>query len=107
MNFGIDQATVGYDKQGLQQVINNLNTNVFLASQNVIRASLPEVREAIDSCWQGQSAIAFKNRLDKDSQTMIDALSDLKDQCETQIWQIAKNIDNYDAALAESIKSGN
>lgn len=103
MNFGIDSATQGYDTQGLQQVITNLNTNVFNAAQETIRKAIPEVRSAVDSCWSGKSADAFKERLDRDANTMIDALNNLRDQCEGQIAQIAKNVDQYDQALAESI----
>lgn len=103
--LGIEQATIGYDIQGLQQVINNLNMVVFEGAQDVIHASVPAARMAVDMCWTGQAADAFKNKLERDGDLMIETLKTLKEKVEGQIAQMAKNVDNYDSAIAESINN--
>lgn len=104
-NLSIEQATIGYDVMGLQQCINKLNMVVFQGAIDVIHSSIPAARAAVDACWQGQAADAFKEKMERDGQTMIDTLGELKEKVEGQFAQMAKNVDNFDAAIAESFKN--
>lgn len=104
-HLSIEQATIGYDVTGLQQCINKLNMVVFQGAIDVIHTSIPEIRDAVDTCWQGRSADAFKGKLERDSQVMIDTLGELKEKVEGQFAQMAKNVDNFDTAIAESINN--
>lgn len=102
-NVNIEQAVIGYDKAGLQLAVERLNYGVIGATRTVIDMVVPQVRVAVDSCWNGQSADAFKAKLERDAQAMKETLDKLQDEIVNEFAQMAKNIDNYDSALAESI----
>ncbi len=103
--LNIEQASVGYDVQGIQEFLNNLNLNVIDALTQKINDSMSTLREATDEVWVGQAADAFKAKLERDSRTMIETLNGIEDDVRGQFAQIAKNVDNYDQALADDISS--
>lgn len=103
--FNFENAQVGYHKMELQAVINHLRTDVIGAASDTIQKSVPVCQAAVDSFWAGQSANAFKEKLARDAQTMADTLKQLEETIDTQMWQMAKNVDAYDAEIAESINN--
>jgi len=105
MALNIEQATVGYDTTGLQSYINKINLEVIDALIQEMDKSIPQLRETTDTVWAGQSAEAFKTRLETDCQTMKNTLNNIKEMVESEMAQIAANVDSYDQATAESIKN--
>lgn len=103
--LNIEQASVGYDVVGIQDFLSHLNLDVIDALSQKINDSMSTLREATDEVWVGQSANAFKSKLERDSRVMIDTLNGIEDDVRGQFAQIAKNVDNYDQTLAESINS--
>ena len=105
MALNIDQANIGYDTVGIQEFINSLNLEVITELTQEMDAQIPKIREVVDQVWVGQSANAFKEKLERDTSIMKQTLETLKEDVEGQFAQIAKNIDNYDSAIAETISS--
>lgn len=105
MALNIENATVGYSTVGLQDYINQINVQVVDKIIETINKTIPELRETTDSVWVGQSADAFKERLEEDSKTVIQTLQNIKDMVESQMAQVAQNVDNFDADAAEGIKN--
>lgn len=103
--LNIENATVGYSTVGLQDYINKINIEVVDKIIETINKTIPQLRETTDTVWVGQSADAFKQRLEDDSKTVIETLNSIKEMVEGQMAQIAQNVDNYDADAAEGIKN--
>lgn len=103
--LNIEQASQGYSVVGIQDFLSHLNLDVIDALTQKINDSMSTLREATDEVWAGQSADAFKAKLERDSRVMIDTLNGIEDDVRGQFAQIAKNVDNYDQALADQIKS--
>lgn len=103
--LNIEQASQGYSVVGIQDFLSHLNLDVIDALTQKINDSMSTLREATDEVWAGQSADAFKVKLERDSRVMIDTLNGIEDDVRGQFAQIAKNVDNYDQALAAQIKS--
>ena len=104
-NLSIDQATLGYDTQGMQDAVNRLNLFVFTEIVVSLRNAIVPLNLAVDSMWAGQAANAFKNKFEKDVEVMADTLDQLRDQVEGQFATIATNVDQYDSDVAEKINS--
>lgn len=101
--IGIENAQIGYDKVGLQRAVNNLNLIVFNGASQVVQNAKPLVHVAVDACWAGQAADAFKAKFDRDADTMSKTLESLEEEVKSQFATMAKNIDTYDQDIADSI----
>lgn len=101
--LGIERATIGYDKIGLQAAVNTLNLIVFNGASVVVQNAKPLVHIAVDQCWAGAAADAFKVKFDRDADTMSKTLESLEEEVKSQFAQMAKNIDTFDQDIAESI----
>ena len=101
--LGIERATIGYDKIGLQAAVNTLNLIVFNGASIVVQNAKPLVHIAVDQCWSGQAADAFKAKFDRDADTMSKTLESLEEEVKSQFATMAKNIDTYDQDIADSI----
>lgn len=104
-NLGIESATHGYDKAGLQHAISKLNTDVFQRACNVLDTEVGKCRSAVDAIWKGKSADAFKAKLERDTATIQQDLKNMEDALESQFAAIAAGIDNSDSELADSINA--
>lgn len=102
--LNIEQAGIGYDTAGISNFLNKLNLDVIDDLVSKLHNNIGPLREAVDQVWVGQSANAFKEKLERDSETMIQTLERIKDDVKAEFAQIAQNIDNYDSAIAESLK---
>ena len=106
MGFTIETATIGYDRLGLKQVVNEFEMKVVIPVTTAINNSVPQVHIAVDSAWGGQAADAFKNKYAKDADTVVKTIKTLKGFLESNIAKIGQNVDIYDSALA-SLINGN
>ena len=102
--LNIEQAGIGYDTAGISNFLNKLNLDVIDDLVSKLHNNIGPLREAVDQVWVGQSANAFKEKLERDSETMIQTLERIKDDVKAEFAQIAQNVDNYDSAIAESLK---
>lgn len=105
MGFGIESATVGYDVNGMQELINEINVEVIPTTTGTIRTKANETRTAIDEVWAGQSAEAFKTKLTDDTETLCKALNELAENIEGQLNTIGTNVEAYDQDVADKIKN--
>ncbi|MBO5475647.1 MAG: hypothetical protein J5982_04025 [Bacilli bacterium] len=102
--LNIEQAGIGYDTVGISNFLNKLNLDVIDDLISKLHNNMGTLRAAVDQVWAGQSANAFKEKLERDSETMIQTLEGIKDDVKAEFAQIAQNVDNYDSAIAESLR---
>lgn len=105
MALDISGAKVGYSTTGIQEFLEKLNVDVIDALVQEINTTIPNLVSTVDNVWMGQAAQAFKEKLERDSDTMMKTLSQIKEDVKGEFAQIAKNIDTYDSGIAEEIKS--
>lgn len=103
--LNIEQSNIGYSTDGIQSFINALNLQVITELIATMQSQATMIGLVVDQVWVGQSATAFKNKLERDTDTMCETLKQVKEELVGQFAQIAQNVDNYDSAIADSIKS--
>lgn len=101
--LNIEQAGIGYDRSGIADFLNRLNLDVIDDLIQTIDGNIGTLRGAVDQVWAGQAANAFKDKLERDSNTMKETLDGIKDDVKAEFAQIAQNVDNYDSAIADSL----
>ena len=65
--LNIEQAGIGYDTAGISNFLNKLNLDVIDDLVSKLHNNIGPLREAVDQVWVGQSANAFKEKLEKES----------------------------------------
>ena len=105
MALDIAGAAVGYDAKGIQEFINKLNIEMIDDLVKQIHDAQSPINAAVDNVWQGRAANAFKEKFDRDGQTMIETLNIIKGDVESNLYQIGKNLDNFDEGIAEQINN--
>jgi len=105
MTLGISNATVGYDVNGMQSLINDVNTKCVVPACTSIRTNAQNVRTVIDAVWVGASAEAFKTKLSEDTDTLCQTLEQVGEDIQGQLNTAGSNVEDYDNALAEQIKN--
>ncbi len=87
MALNIEGATVGYDVNGIEKYIADINTNVVEKACRELNANLTNLRVTVDKIWVGKSAETFKTNMEHDVDSICAALresveslvSDLRD----------------------------
>ena len=105
MTLNISGATSGYDVNGMQALITEVNTQCVVPACSSLRRDVNNVRSTIDQVWVGSSAEAFKNKLTEDTETMCKTLEDVGKLIQEQLNNAGSNVEEYDDALAQQIKN--
>lgn len=74
MALNIDNATFGYDSNGVIAALKNINIQVIEASCTKMDAGSNELKSWVDAAWVGKSAEQFKKNMDTDRKTIEDCL---------------------------------
>lgn len=105
MTLNISGATSGYDVNGMQTLITEVNTQCVVPACATLRTDVNTVRTAVDEVWVGASAEAFKTKLTDDTETMCKTLEETGRLIQEQLNNAGSNIEEYDDALAQQIKN--
>jgi len=105
MGLNIENATIGYDQVGLENLITAVNVEAIPNTCEALRKGSNGCREVVNSVWVGASADAFNDRLSDDTELMIESLKEISESIESQMRQIGANVENYDQQIAEQISS--
>ncbi len=105
MTLNISGATSGYDVNGMQALITEVNTQCVVPACAALRREVQNVRTAVDGVWVGASAEAFKQKLTDDTETMCKTLEEVGKQIQEQLNNAGSNVEEYDDALAQQIKN--
>ena len=101
MSLRIQGSSVGYDTVGLQDLINDIKIDIIPNIASSIRNSKENVKESINSVWVGASALAFKDKLDRDSEIVCNTLNNLTIELENDIKTAGVNVEELDAEIAK------
>ena len=101
MPLTIEGATVGYDRSGIQQLINDVRANVIESAQEKMKSSLDTLNTSIDDIWVGHSADLFKQNMATDVEAIRNALQTTYEIFSSEVAQISQAMGQVDQALIE------
>lgn len=97
--LNIEKATLGYDANNIQKLLNIINSDVIDKTQQALRDNVKLLRDATDEVWVGHSAIQFKNNIDSDVKNVCDALAATFEVLKKQLNDIVIEMDDDDRNL--------
>lgn len=101
MALQISGADIGADTGGVQTAINNLQVHVIQDTISKMNSSMETLRTSVDEAWVGQSAENFKDNMETDKNTVVDALNETFEGLKSEINQIVSRMGEADEALVE------
>lgn len=97
--LNIEKATLGYDANNIQKLLNRINSDVIFAAQRDLRQNLADLRSATDEVWVGHSALQFKSNMDSDVDKVCAALDATFEVLKGQLNDIVNKMDTDDKNL--------
>ena len=79
MALNFENSTFGYDSEGLQHLINEINVNCIANTISAMRTGLNAINTSVDQAGVGQSANRFKESVQEDADRIIAALEEAGD----------------------------
>ncbi|MBR3236445.1 hypothetical protein IKF92_02075 [Candidatus Saccharibacteria bacterium] len=98
----IQQSTIGYDTQGVDDMLREIKTKVILEAAEEMKTSVNSLNEAIDSIWVGTSADQFKQNMQSDVTKISRKLEESYNVLESRIWGIVSSMSEADQNLIKS-----
>lgn len=106
MALDIMSASIGYDLQGTNAVIEAIQTDLIIAAEEILKNNIPMVETNMDSFWIGASADVFKKKLEVDSAKLTTSLELIRTAMSEEVKQMSINVNNSDAVIAQDIMPG-
>ena len=97
--LNIEKATLGYDANNIQKLLNKINYEVIFEAQKALRQNLSDLRKATDEVWVGYSAMNFKSNMDSDVDKICSALDETFEVLKGQLNDIVNKMDADDKNL--------
>lgn len=95
----IQQSTVGYDTQGVDDMLREIKTKVIVEAAEEMKTSVNALNEAIDNVWVGASADQFKENMQSDVAKISAKLEESYNTLENRIWGIVSSMVEADQNL--------
>ena len=102
MALTIQGATIGVDANGIQALINELQTHVIDDTISAMNAAQSGLRDKVDAAWVGQSAENFKTNMETDKKVLETALKESFDTLKSELYNIASTIGEEDQSLVQT-----
>lgn len=99
MALNIENATIGFDANNIQEALNNLNTKCIQDTITKMNQSMDKLRTSVDSAWVGQSADIFKENMNTDKESIIKSLNETYENLRSEMYQIANQMAEADSNL--------
>lgn len=101
MALNIEKATLGYDANNIQSLLNDINIEVIGEAISTMNSSLAELRTEVDNVWVGASAEQFKKNMETDVERISEALRASYDVLQTELNTIVSKMDELDRNLVQ------
>lgn len=101
MALNIEGATVGFDQDGVRNLLSDIKANVIQEAQDQLKTSVGELDTALDDIWQGKSEERFKSNMHEDVETICDALDDAYNSLVAEIGRARDAMGAVDNTLVE------
>lgn len=101
MALTIDNATQGFDVNGIQSLIGKLKLKMVTEVIAEMNTGVSKLEWTVDSGWVGTSAETFKSNMQADKETISKALEESQEQLKAYLFDIGNRLDEMDASLVE------
>lgn len=101
MALKIDGASIGFDANGIEEALNNINAKVITETCNQMDTEMSTLHEAVDEAWQGNAAEQFKKNMETDKKTVQDALNEAYDSLKVELKNIMDSMAEADENLVK------
>lgn len=102
MALTIQQASVGYDQSGVEQLKSDIKLKVIDDACNKLDTSFTHLTDAIDEIWAGHSADIFKSNMSNDVGKIKTALTETHRVLEGEINAIVGAMGEVDEELVKN-----
>ncbi len=100
MALSIENATFGYDANGLQQAINNLNLKCVTETISAINGGMADLRSSVDAAWKGQAAEKFKTKMEEDADEVSSAIQEAGEALTSSLKTFVSNLADVDNSIS-------
>lgn len=101
MALNIEGASLGYDANGVQSYINDINTNLVEEACTQLQTGLAGLRTATDQVWVGQSAETFKTNMEHDVDAICAAMRESREVLIAELKELANRMGQLDENLVQ------
>ena len=101
MALTIEGATLGYDANGIQKYISEINTKLVEDACTQLQTHLSELRAATDAVWVGQSAETFKTNMEHDVDAICAAMRESRDVLVAELTELGNRMGQLDENLVQ------
>ena len=101
MALTIEGATLGYDANNIQALLNDMNTEVIQKTKTTMRNALDGLRNDVDAVWVGASAEKFKSNMEIDVGVIARGLDQAFENLKAELNQIVSAMDKIDQSLVQ------
>lgn len=101
MALDITGATVGYDQEGVQTLLDDIKASLITESIEKLRGSETDLATALDEIWRGESEEAFKSNMHDDVETICKALGGAYTALEAEITRTRDAMGEVDNQLVQ------
>ncbi|MBQ6841578.1 MAG: hypothetical protein IJO63_05665 [Bacilli bacterium] len=99
MALNIENATIGYNANEVQNALNNLNTKCIEDTKSTMRTRMSDLRSTVDAGWVGASADQFKKNMEADKDRICAALDEAFGILKGELTEIVNKMSEMDKSL--------
>lgn len=99
MALDISGATLGYDRNGLTKLIEDIQVNCIEETITAINDGMEFLLGEIENVWVGHSANGYRRKLEEDRDKVTSALQKVGEQIQTDLAAAIAQIDSVDQSI--------
>ena len=99
MELTIKGATVGFDKEGISNLMTDIQANVIQEAKDKLDAERDNLNSTLDEIWQGHSEEIFKQNMFNDIETLKKQYDIMYNALAAEISQLHKAMGDIDQNL--------
>ena len=99
MAVSLDNLTIAYEGSRVSALLSKIKAEVITKASTEVKRGADDLKDSIDTFWDGESADTFKKNIDTDTQNISKALDKLYDTLEAEINTVAGRMHEVDEQL--------
>ena len=102
MALTIEGASIGFDANEIQALLNDMNTKCIQDTISKMNTGMSDLRNAVDAGWVGASAEQFKKNMETDKETISNALNTAFEVLKEELNNIVAKMSEMDEGLIQA-----
>lgn len=89
MALKIENASIGYDEDGVRKLSNDIHSNVIIATKDIMSSEVTAIHDIVGEHWVGGSAEIFKTNMEHDMTVVSQALDNEYTDLVSKLQEVA------------------